>query len=286
MTAEERLAFALMASHPEEAARIIEGADPSAAAAVVSAVAPAVAARVFRAIGPTPSAACAAAMAPDDLAAIVAELTVDIAAGLIRQVDPARRELLFPLLAPELADQLRLMLRYPENTAGAMADPLVLAVAEDITVADAQRRLRGSGLHLHYYVYVISRDGVLTGVLSIGELMAARGKDALAAVMHRDVVRLDGYADLATVEAHPAWRDYDALPVVDSGHRLVGAIQHKEVRQLAGSAARPMMATFVGLSELYWAGLTRILRSLGPLEVSANGEGDDAAARKEADHVS
>ena len=101
-------------------------------------------------------------------------------------------------------------------------------------------------------------------MLAIPELMAARPKEALAAVMRRDLVRLDGRADLATVAVHPAWRDFDALPVVDAAGRLLGAIRHKTIRQMTFGDGRPMMATLVGLSELYWAGLSGMLASLAP----------------------
>jgi magnesium transporter len=244
----------------------MERSDAADVAAVLACATPAVGARVFRAIGPTPAAACAGALSDATYAGILAELPLDAAGSSLRRAEPPRRDQLLALLAAERADQLRLMLRFPEDTAGAVADPLVLALADDISVADAQRRLRGSSLHLHYYIYVITRDGLLVGAVSIPELMAARGKDALADVIHRDVVALDAWTDLVTVEAHPAWRDFDVLPVVDGRGRLVGAIRHKAVRQMSWSSDRPMVATLVGLSELYWAGLTGILRSLAPAE--------------------
>jgi predicted transcriptional regulator len=94
--------------------------------------------------------------------------------------------------------------------------------------------------------------------------MTARPKQTLAAVMRRDVVRLDALTDVATVAMHPAWRDLDALPVVDSTGKLVGGIRHRIIRQLASDSGRPMMETIVQLSELYWAGLSGILHSLTP----------------------
>jgi hypothetical protein len=51
---------------------------------------------------------------------------------------------------------------------------------------------------------------------------------------------------------------------VDVAGRLIGAIRHQAVRRLSQDPGRPMMATIVGLSELYWAGLAGMLASLAP----------------------
>jgi hypothetical protein len=83
---------------------------------------------------------------------------------------------------------------------------------------------------------------------------------------------------------HPAWRDFDALPVVDGDGRLVGAIRHKTVRQMAGENRRPMMDTIVELSELYWVGLAGMLRSLTPARLPAIAPGARDIA--EDDHAS
>jgi CBS-domain-containing membrane protein len=96
------------------------------------------------------------------------------------------------------------------------------------------------------------------------ELMAARPKEMLSAVMRRDLVSVDAHLDVATLAVHPAWRDLDALPVVDSAGRLIGAIRHKTIRRTSGHNPRLMVTTIVGLSELYWAGLSGMLATLTP----------------------
>lgn len=284
MNPEERLAAAFLAGHPDDAARVVERADATDAAALLASLAPGVSARIFALLGPTPAGACTAALPDDALAAIVSELPLTGAAMALRRLEAPRREPVLARLGPERGGQLRRMLGYPENSAGALADPLVLALVEDITVAEAQRRLRSSRLHLYYYLYILSRHGRLVGALSVAELMAARPQAPLASVMRRDVVRLDAHTTLATIGALPAWRDFDALPVVDAQGYFVGAIRHKTVRRMARTGSRPMMDTIVELSELYWVGLAGMLRSLAPLKFSSNF--DEARPPAEDNHVS
>ncbi|HEX6105962.1 MAG TPA: CBS domain-containing protein [Gemmatimonadales bacterium] len=271
MGADERLALAFMEAHPEGAARLLERAGPVEAAALLADVPVGVAAGVLRLMAPAAVAGCAAALPVERLAEIVGDLPLDAAAGVMHRLDPERREAVLVSLPVTAEAPLRRLLAYGAHTAGALADPLVLALPEDLTVAEAQRRLRGGGEHLFYYLYIVARDGRLVGVLDIPELMAARPRDTLGAAMHRDPVRLEAGTGFVTLAAHPAWQELDALPVVDGHGRLVGALRHKAVRRLEaelGLRARneSVIATLVGLSELYWAGLSGLFPRVAAAE--------------------
>jgi magnesium transporter len=260
MQPDERLALGFMEAHPDGAARLLERAEPAEAAALLGDVPARVAAGVLRLMSPAAVAGCAAAMPVEGLVAVVAELPLDAAAAVMHRLDPERRDAVLTRLPVTAETPLRRVLAYGPYTAGALADPLALALPEDLTVGEAQRRLRGRGEHLFYYLYIVSRDQVLVGVLDLPELMSARPKDTLAAAMRRAPIRVEAGTGFATLAAHPAWQELDALPVVDGEGRLVGAIRHMAVRRLEaelGLRARneSVLATLVGLSELYWAGL-------------------------------
>ncbi len=274
MTAEERLAMAFVSEHPDEAARLLERVDARDAVTIVGTVSPPVGAHLLRVMAPSAAASCVTALDEATLVPIIDVLPLDDAAGLLRTLDAARRDAVVSRASEDRREQLRALLSFPENTAGAVADPLALALPDDMTVAEAQKQLRGSDQHLFYYVYVVKRDRTLVGALAIPELMAARPRATLADAMRRDLVTLDAHLDLATIVAHPAWRELDAMPVVDHGGRLVGAIRHKTMRQLAGARPRPMSATIAGLSELYWVGVSGMLASLAPQSVRAAEEDD------------
>jgi magnesium transporter len=201
---------------------------------------------------------------------------VDRAAAIMRRLPAARRDRLLEECDADRRSHLRALLAYPENTAGALADPLALALTEDITVREAQRQMRSSERHLFYHVFIIARDRTLRGTLAMQELMGARPRQPLSAVMQRDVVAIDAFTPLATVAVHPAWREFDALPVIDTDRRLIGAIRHRMIRQLAHEPTHAVMDTIVGLSELYWAGLSSMLTSLVPPR-SETGESQDVA---------
>lgn len=276
MSAEERLALALVADHPEDAARLMERTSPADTATLLGRIPPPMAAEIFRTLAPSVAAACAAELNEDQLAAIIGVLPLDVASMILRRSEPARRESVLALVEEERAARLHALVAFPENTAGAAADPEVVALAADTTAEDARLQLREVPGHLLNYLYIVTRDRVLVGALNIRELMAAAPKQTLTTVMHGDPVRLDAGTDIATVSAHPAWRDFDALPVVDSAGRLVGAIRHKTIRRMTAETTHQVVATIVGLSELYWTGLSGMLASLAPGQSQAE-DGSDGA---------
>ena len=271
MLVEERLARALLTDQPEQAARLLDGADPGDVAALLAELAPGEAAAVYRELSPGPAAATSILTRDEVLAGIVMNLPLDRAAATMRPLEPARRNALLEQFPPDQRAHLRALLAYPSDTAGALADPLALALPEDISMREARHQMRGSARHLFYQVFIIARDRTLRGTMDVQELMRARPRQRLATVMARDVVAVDAFTPLATVAVHPAWRNFDALPVIDADHKLIGAIRHRMIRQLAPESPRHVMDTIVGLSELYWVGLSGLLTSFAPAQHEAEG---------------
>jgi magnesium transporter len=261
--ADETLALAFVVNHPDDAARVLERQDPNDAAAVLAHVPPAKAAAVFNALGPSAAAACASLLSDEQLAAILEELPPEAMTSAVRRTDPQRREQLLAALSADRRTHLGDALRFPPDSAAAIADTFVLTVRDDVSVAEAQRQLKASR-HAYHYAYVVARNGTLVGAIALTELLAARPAQPIASVMRSDLVRVDAFTDLATVAMHPAWHHLDALPVVDPTGRLIGAIRHRTVRQLQLNDGPPVVETIMHLSEMYWAGLSGILTSLTP----------------------
>lgn len=269
MQLEQRLGAAFAQTHPEDAARLLENQAREVAAAFLADLAPEHAARVVDHMAPLSAATCLGAMASPQAVNIVSKLPVTVAARVLRQMpdpDPLIRALPVP-------DAVAKLLRFPEGSAGAVADPDVLTVPDDITVSDAQKHLRQIPERVFRYVYVLDRSTRLVGVLGLGELLAAAGSELVRSVMHRDPVRIMARADLTTVAADPAWLDHDVLPVVDGSRLFLGVIRHRMLRRLMRDSVSGGggFAPLVGLAELYWAGFARMLFGLGAVTVAGTG---------------
>ncbi len=270
MDVERTLVSEFLSSHPEDAARVLEQMPLEQAVAVLGEAPAAAGARGLRGMGADLAVRCLESVTVDKGCELVEALGAGTAAVLLRRAAPARRAVLLGGVTAETRSHLELLLRYPEDTAGAIMDPLTATVPDDISVEQARTRLREYPVHLYYYVYVVSRDQTLAGVVGLRELFLAGGDQKIAAVMKESVMRVADRAPLTALMAHPGWRDFHALPVVSDHGVFVGMVRHKTLRRLmeqTESERGPAgLETLLALGELYWTGLVELFggMSSGP----------------------
>ena len=264
MRPEALLVASFFRTHPDDGARILETTSPQEAAALLESIEPEAAAIVVRRISATAGSSCLAAMSPEAAGAILAEFPVETAVQFLRRMEGQLQEALLGLLPNEMARPARLLLQYPENTAGALMDPLAYTVPDDVTAEQIHLMLRRKPEGIYYYVYVVDRDQRLRGVLDLRQLMRADAAVPVSSIMIVDVTTLPAEMDLATLLRHPGWRELDALPEVDGKGIFLGMIRQRLIRQISESAEEdnPSLASWevlLALGELYWIGLGKFL---------------------------
>lgn len=274
MSAELDLARQFIEDHPAEAASVLEQVSFGEAASLLSILDPSLASRAVGRISASLAVDCLKLLDNKKAAGMLEQLPLDYAARMLRRADADTREVWLGSLPADRAELLRRKLRFPTGTAGALADPLVLALPEEMAVSEAEKHLHRSAERAYYYVYVVDRDHKLVGALDIRELMQAQSKATLADVMHRELVRLPALTDLNTLVSHPGWRDLDALPVVDAEGVFFGIVRHRTVRQLYGQTGQqtevePVVSALVNLGELYWTGMAAFLAGVSATQGAA-----------------
>lgn len=270
MTSDLDLCGTFVVAHPRDAARVLERLPAEDVAALLDAMPPGTSARAFEQMTPTTAAGSLQRMRTDAAAALVAGLRSDLAASLLRRVDSAVQAAVLERLPQAEARVLRAVLRYPEGTAGALMDPRAIAVADDVAAREALAAVRRSPRDRLSYLFVVDRAHRLAGVADLGELMQARPGDLVAAIMDRSVSRLPARTGRAGILAHPGWRRFHTLPVVDEESRFVGAIRYEVFRALEDDAEdkarrQDAVTTVVALGELYWLGLSSVLDGLASI---------------------
>lgn len=286
MDTERVLSRAFLEAHPAEAGLIVEGLPPEESAALLEEVPSHLATAVLQRMTILGGSECLARVSPERAGPILTALPLDTAASLLRCLDPQAREEVLVSLPGNVGSSLRLLLGYPEDSAGALMDPRILAVPRDLAVGEALARVRKVPRFALYYLYVVDRSQALVGVLNLRELMLAPSKASVASVMHPRVARLNARAGRAAILAHPGWRQFHALPVVDDAGAFLGVIRYETLRHLEDDAAgtQPVhqaLATILTLGELCWVGLAGVL---GELAATMAPRTAGAAATKEADH--
>ncbi len=162
---------------------------------------------------------------------VLEEMSPDDAADLIADLPPETAAALLALMEPEEAEDVRRLMSYVENTAGAMMTPEPVILGPDATVADALANVRNPDLTpaLAALVYVCRQPletptGRFLGVAHIQRLLREPPSTLVAGVLDDSMDPLKPEATIDQVAAHLATYNLVAAPVVDDNGRLIGAV--------------------------------------------------------------
>ena len=162
---------------------------------------------------------------------ILEEMSADDAADLISDLPPETAEILLQLMEPEEAEDVRRMMSYVEDTAGAMMTPEPVIVGPDATVADALALVRNPDLTPAQaaLVYVCrppleTPTGKFLGVAHIQRLLREPPSTLVAGALDESMETLRPGASTDQVAAHLATYNLVAAPVVDENGHLIGAV--------------------------------------------------------------
>jgi Mg/Co/Ni transporter MgtE len=176
------------------------------------------------------------ALGLDDAVHLLAEMAPDDAADLVKALDRKDAEVLLERMRPEEATEIRSLLGYAEETAGALMTTEVFTAAPAELAGDVIERLRHrppDEEHAHH-LYVIDPTGVLVGELSLYELVIADPRTPVADLMRPSPISIEvGELEDQVVDAIMKY-NLLAVPVVDAGERLVGVITVDDVIDLVG----------------------------------------------------
>lgn len=162
---------------------------------------------------------------------VLEEMSADDAADLIADLPPETQEVLLRLMEPDEAEDVRRLMKYVENTAGAMMTPEPVILGPDATVADALAHVRNPDLTpaLASMVYICRQPletptGKLLGVAHIQRLLREPPSSLVAGAVDDSLEHLRPEATIDQVAAHLATYNLVAAPVVDEDRRLLGAV--------------------------------------------------------------
>ncbi len=158
-------------------------------------------------------------MSHDDRAELLRRLTPRVAEGLLRLVDEADRR------------DIATMLKYPENSVGALMTTDYAWLPANLMASEALDRLRllSPKSETIYYIYVLDDQRHLLGVVSLRNLIVAQRQALIRDIMEKEIVCVKVADERGTVAQEMARYDLLAVPVVDDERRLVGIVTHDDV---------------------------------------------------------
>ncbi len=182
-----------------------------------------------------------------EIKGIISELDHDDAADLLAELpDEDRAELLASIPAAQSAEIEELM-RYSEDSAGGIMDPLVISVPEDATVAEAINKIRAAEIDEDFYsVYVVDKNGRFLGDVRVRFLLTRPENTRIHDLVDTGTIYVTVDTDQEEVRNIFSKNDLIVVPVLDSEHRLVGRITADRVIEVAEEEAAEDLYAMAG----------------------------------------
>lgn len=167
-----------------------------------------------------------AEMRPNYAAEMLAEMYTDNAVDLLNMLDKNQKAKYLSLLSPEDLSEIKELLHYEDDTAGAIMTTEYVSIVANQTIRSALYVLKKQAeiAETIYYIYVVDQKNHLIGVISLRDLLINDDDTMIEAILKDRVISVhvgDNQENVAQTI-----RDYDflALPVTDYEGHLLGIV--------------------------------------------------------------
>ncbi|EAE3637421.1 magnesium transporter, partial [Listeria monocytogenes] len=144
----------------------------------------------------------------------------------LNMLDKSQKAKYLSLLSSEEAGEIKELLHYEDETAGAIMTTEFVSIVANQTVRSAMYVLKNQAdmAETIYYVYVVDQENHLVGVISLRDLIVNDDDTLIADILNERVISVhvgDDQEDVAQTI-----RDYDflAVPVTDYDDHLLGIV--------------------------------------------------------------
>jgi magnesium transporter len=165
-------------------------------------------------------------MPNEKVADVLEEMSPDEAADLLAELPAERSEDLLELMEDQEARDVRLLLSYPEDTAGGIMTTDLAAIRPGLTAAKAIEAIRAAEPDAEsiFYIYVTDEESHLLGVFSLSDLILAKPNTLVSSFMHQKVVSAHVLTKQDILAQMISKYNLLTIPVVDNENHLLGMV--------------------------------------------------------------
>jgi magnesium transporter len=165
---------------------------------------------------------------------ILTEMPADEAVDILGELPEEKSLELLNLMEPGEAQEMRELMAYEEDTAGALMTTEYIALPPDITAAEAIVRLRRLAAEAEtiYYLYIQTKTEKLMGVVSLRELLIAEPEEPLENIMQDRLIFVYPEDDHEKVADLLNKYGLLAVPVLAKNNKMLGIITVDDVLEL------------------------------------------------------
>lgn len=182
-----------------------------------------------------------------EIPTIVSELDYDDAADLMAEMPDEVADRVLGSLPKTDRLQIDKLMRYSEDSAGGIMDPLVISVSEDATIAQAVNKIRTAEIDEDFYsVFVVNQENRFVGDVRLRLLLTRPENARIGDLIDPDTITVQTDTDQEEVRNIFSKNDLIVVPVLNADHHLVGRITADRVIEVAEEEAAEDIYTMAG----------------------------------------
>ncbi|MEI7577041.1 MAG: magnesium transporter [Armatimonadota bacterium] len=166
-------------------------------------------------------------------------LPMDDALALREYLEDERFEALLNVIPDQDAQEIRRLLSYPEFSAGQMMTEDFVAVMPTDSMSDVLDLIRTTNdeeFETVNYIYVLSEDRHLLGLLTLKRVIRSKPSALAREVMVEDVITVPVTTEEEEVARTLARYGFSAIPVLDERGRMLGIVTADDAQEILDEA--------------------------------------------------
>ncbi|WP_455212486.1 magnesium transporter [Kaarinaea lacus] len=185
----------------------------------------------------------------ETIKALLTRLEPSQSATILFRLDEETRDAYLELLDKSVSDELKIIIGYAPDTAGRLMDPRIFPFQREMTVEEAQQRLRKHKPKALRELYLIDNNAKLCGKVDIQNLVIAEPEQLLGDLSTKQVTSVQDIAPREEVLEIIENRKLLSLPVVDFEGRFIGVIRAPALMSAVQEETSLDIQTMVGVSK-------------------------------------
>ena len=183
----------------------------------------------------------------EELASLVSELDADDAADILSEMTEEDSAEVLEHIAPAESAEIKELMKYSEDSAGGIMDPVVIGVPEDATVTEAVNKIRAAEIDEDFFsVYVVDKGGRFLGDVRVRLLLTAPEDTKISGLIDPDTIYVTAETDQEEVRNIFSKNDLIVMPVLDKAHKLIGRITADRIIEVAEEEAAEDLYVMAG----------------------------------------
>ncbi|ETR65667.1 MAG: magnesium transporter, partial [Candidatus Magnetoglobus multicellularis str. Araruama] len=183
-------------------------------------------------------------MYPDDIADLISEFYQD---------HKDKAEALLELLPEKDSEDISELMRYPEDTAGGLMTTDFIAIAENLSIRMAIKRIKAlnpPNSEISFFIYIINEKQELIAMTTLINLLTHSLNEKVRDIRKENLIQVPPEMDQEEVARIISKYDLYAVPVTDEAGKLLGIVTADDVIDVYEEEATEDIYKLAGTAEI------------------------------------